>query len=587
MTRRVIGLDIGTHAVSATELRLGRGGQVTISRFGQVAIRPGAVKSGEVIDTAEVSAAIKRLWREGGFTSKQVIVGVGNQRVVVRPTEMPAMEMEDLRSAVEFQAQELIPIPLDQVILDYQVLERFINHDGAEMLKVLIVAARRDMVSNVMSAVGDAGLEATLVDLVPFALLRSLVDLSAFNELEVADAYGEAIISFGAGITTMVVHEFGIPRFIRTLGIGSHEITQAIADDLEVSLDEAEGLKRQVSIGIRGIEAVDRAAAAINSRLDPFIEEVKDSLEFHTSQASSARLGRVIVTGGGRRVPGLIERLESGLGCEVVIGAPFARFEMGRLNFTPDQLRVAEDLAAVSLGLALAGRPVERGARRLTLMPPEVNERKEQRRNAVLVGAGVLVFGAGLFWMGQSRQSKADEAEARSQREQANVVDLQEQVTLLQPVALFEAEVDNRQALIEQSLQHDVTWTKLIQEVATVMPDDVWIDTFAGSAPNLTENGSFTVTGAGMDHTSSARWLLRLDALESVSGLWVPNSIRKQDGEFGELSEVSFASTGVLTERALSTRLERYLIAGSDDVTLDVDEASVLTDDEVVVEEGS
>ena len=587
MTQRVIGLDIGTHAVSATELRLGRGGQVTISRFGQVAIRPGAVKSGEVIDTAEVSAAIKRLWREGGFTSKQVIVGVGNQRVVVRPTEMPAMEMEDLRSAVEFQAQELIPIPLDQVILDYQVLERFINHDGAEMLKVLIVAARRDMVSNVMSAVGDAGLEATLVDLVPFALLRSLVDLSAFNELEVADAYGEAIISFGAGITTMVVHEFGIPRFIRTLGIGSHEITQAIADDLEVSLDEAEGLKRQVSIGIRGIEAVDRAAAAINSRLDPFIEEVKDSLEFHTSQASSARLGRVIVTGGGRRVPGLIERLESGLGCEVVVGAPFARFEMGRLNLTPDQLRVAEDLAAVSLGLALAGRPVERGARRLTLMPPEVNERKEQRRNAVLVGAGVLVFGAGLFWMGQSRQSKADEAEARSQREQAIVVDLQEQVTLLQPVALFEAEVDNRQALIEQSLQHDVTWTKLIQEVATVMPDDVWIDTFVGSAPNLTENGSFTVTGAGMDHTSSARWLLRLDALESVSGLWVPNSVRKQDGEFGELSEVSFASTGVLTERALSTRLERYLIAGSDDVTLDVDEASVLTDDEVVVEEGS
>ncbi len=585
MTQRVIGLDIGTHAVSATELRLGRGGQVTISRFGQVAIRPGAVKSGEVIDTAEVSAAIKRLWREGGFTSKQVIVGVGNQRVVVRPTEMPAMEMEDLRSAVEFQAQELIPIPLDQVILDYQVLERFINHDGAEMLRVLIVAARRDMVSNVMSAVDDAGLEATLVDLVPFALLRSLVDLSAFNELEVADAYGEAIISFGAGITTMVVHEFGIPRFIRTLGIGSQEITQAIADDLEVSLDEAEGLKRQVSLGIRGVEAVDRAAAAITSRLDPFIEEVKDSLEFHTSQASSAPLGRVIVTGGGRRVPGLIERLESGLGCEVVVGAPFARFEMGRLNLTPDQLRVAEDLAAVSLGLALAGRPVERGARRLTLMPPEVNERKEQRRNAVLVGAGVLVFGAGLFWMGQSRQSKADEAEARSQREQAIVIDLQEQVTLLQPVALFEAEVDNRQALIEQSLQYDVTWTKLIQEVATVMPDDVWIDTFVGSAPNLTENGSFTVTGAGMDHTSSARWLLRLDALESVSGLWVPNSVRKQDGEFGELSEVNFASTGVLTDQALSTRLERYLIAGSDDVTLDVDEASVLTDSEVVVEE--
>ncbi len=587
MSQRVIGLDIGTHAVTATELRLGRGGQVIVTRFGQVALRPGVVSNGEVVDIGEVAAALKRLWREGGFSSKRVVVGVGNQRVVVRPTEMPAMADEDLRSAVEFQAQELIPIPLDEAILDYQVLERFMNHEGAEMIRVLIVAAQREMVANMMAAVSQAGLEVALVDLVPFAILRSLVDLNSFAELDTNETAGEAVISFGAGMITMVVHEFGIPKFIRTIGVGSQDFTQTIADELDLSFDEAEGLKRQVSLGISGDQAVDQAADIIARRLVPFVEEVKGSLEYHTSQASSAPLGRVVVTGGGRRLPGLIERLQEALGCEVVVGAPFARFELGRTNLTQDQLREAEDLASVALGLALAGRPVERGARRLTLLPPEVHERKEQRRQAVLVGAGVCVLAAGLFWMGQSRQAKAELAEAKAAAEQIRVNQLQSAVDELQPIAEFEALVDERQLLVETALSSDVTWTKLIQEVATVMPDDVWIDTFIGSAPTRTEPGSFTVTGSGSDHTSSARWLLRLDALQSVTDIWIPNSVRKSDGEFGALSEVSFASTGLLTDRALSSRIDHYLIDGTDDVTLDVDEASLLTDDVVdEVEEG-
>ena len=271
MTQRVIGLDVGTHAVTAAELRLGRGGQVTVSRFGQVAIRPGAVVGGEVVDSAEVSAAIKRLWREAGFSSKRVVVGVGNQRVVVRPTEMPAMADDDLRSAVEFQAQELIPIPLEEAVLDYQVLERFISDEGDEMLRVLIVAAQRGMVEGLITAVTGAGLETVMVDLVPFALLRSLVDLSGFEELDVNDAKGEAIISIGAGVTTIVVHEFGIPRFIRIVGLGSNELTQAIADELDVSLDEAEGYKRQVTLGLVNDPPSTAAAAVVERRVAAFV----------------------------------------------------------------------------------------------------------------------------------------------------------------------------------------------------------------------------------------------------------------------------------------------------------------------------
>ena len=136
MSQRVIGLDVGSHAITAAELKLGKNGAVTVMKFGQIALRPGAVTCGEVVDVLEVSAALKRLWREAGFSSKKVVVGVGNQRVIVRPADMPAMPEKDLRSAVEFQAQELIPIPLEEAILDYQVLERYMGNGGTEMQPV-------------------------------------------------------------------------------------------------------------------------------------------------------------------------------------------------------------------------------------------------------------------------------------------------------------------------------------------------------------------------------------------------------------------------------------------------------------------
>ncbi|MCB0991662.1 MAG: type IV pilus assembly protein PilM [Acidimicrobiales bacterium] len=589
MTQRVIGLDVGTHAVTAAELRLGRGGQVTVSRFGQVAIRPGAVVGGEVVDSAEVSAAIKRLWREAGFSSKRVVVGVGNQRVVVRPTEMPAMADDDLRSAVEFQAQELIPIPLEEAVLDYQVLERFISDEGDEMLRVLIVAAQRGMVEGLITAVTGAGLETVMVDLVPFALLRSLVDLSGFEELDVNDAKGEAIISIGAGVTTIVVHEFGIPRFIRIVGLGSNELTQAIADELDVSLDEAEGYKRQVTLGLVNDPPSTAAAAVVERRVAAFVEEIQGSLEFHTSQTHSAPLGRVVVTGGGRRVPELADKLGRAVNAPVVIGSPFGRVEMGRTNLTPEQLRQAEDLASVAIGLAMAGRPVERGARRLSLLPPEIHEAKEQRRKAVLVGAGVCLFAFGLVMMGQNRRSAATEADQRARTEEARVTDLETQVAELQPVAQFEQVVESRQALVETALASDVAWTKLIQEVATVMPEDTWITAFIGKAPSSTELGTIQISGNGFDHTSSARWLMRLESLESMSGLWLPASVRRPGADGDDLGEVAFSSSAVLTDRALTSRLERYLIDGADDVTIDVEEASVLNGapaEEPAVEEG-
>src|SRR3954471_11492543 len=151
MAQRAVGLDVGTSAVRAVELVLGRE-QVTLTRFGQVALPPGAVRGGEVVDAPAVSSAIRRLWREAGFRNRTAVLGVGNQRVVVRQADFPEMTAEDMRSALQFQAQDLIPIPIEDAILDFQVIEHFPSTDG-DMVRILLVAAQRDMVRSLLAGV--------------------------------------------------------------------------------------------------------------------------------------------------------------------------------------------------------------------------------------------------------------------------------------------------------------------------------------------------------------------------------------------------------------------------------------------------
>jgi type IV pilus assembly protein PilM len=118
MATRLVGLDIGSYAVRAVELSVG-GAQPVLERFAQVTLPPGAVNEGEIADPAAVSAAVRRLWAEGGIGRRRVVIGVANQRVIVRQAEFAAMSEADFQSALQFEAQELIPLPIEEAILDW------------------------------------------------------------------------------------------------------------------------------------------------------------------------------------------------------------------------------------------------------------------------------------------------------------------------------------------------------------------------------------------------------------------------------------------------------------------------------------
>jgi type IV pilus assembly protein PilM len=347
---RVVGLDIGTSGVRAAELTLARGTS-TLERFGQVTLPVGAVRDGEVVDVPVVAAAIRQLWTQAKFSTKKVVVGVANQKVVVRQVELPWLPDADMRASLSFQVQDFIPMPVEQAILDFHPLEEFTNDAGARMLRILLVAAARDMVNGVMEATQQAGLSAHTVDLTSFAVLRSLVSLDS----QVFDSStAEALIDVGANVTNIVIHQNGLPRFVRILMMGGSDITDSVAERLGVPVEQAEAVKQQTGMSVvPGAAEAHPAQRAIDATGGAFVDEVRSTLDFFMTQGGAPRIGRVTLSGGGSRLTGLTDRLSAATRLPVQAARPMTSMKIGKTGLTPAQLAYVEPLVAVPVGLAL------------------------------------------------------------------------------------------------------------------------------------------------------------------------------------------------------------------------------------------
>lgn len=350
MTGRVtVGLDIGTSGVRAAEVSLGRHG-ATLERFGQVALPWGAVSGGEVVDQDAVATAIRRLWKEAGFSSKRVALGVANQKVVVRQVDLPWMESSELRSALAFQVQDYIPIPVDEAVLDFHRIEEFTSDDGARMVRVLLVAATRSMVMAALDTVSKAGLRPVTVDLTPFALIRSAVQSDGFDLAPSATA----VVDVGARVTNIVVHENGVPRFVRLLLMGGADLTDAVAERMGVPVEQAEIVKQQLSaVTDPAHRDANPAARIVESSTATFVEEIRGSLDYYRAAPGSVAIGRLVLTGGASRLTSLAQKLTAATRLPVQAGNPLSGLHIGKTGLSADQLRYVEPLAAVSVGLAL------------------------------------------------------------------------------------------------------------------------------------------------------------------------------------------------------------------------------------------
>ena len=352
MARTRIGLDIGSTAVRAAELT--EGDKPAVIRAAQVPLPPGAVENGEVRDVEVVAEALRELWTRGGFKSRKVYMGVGNQRVVVREIALPTMPEKELRQSLGFQVQEFIPMPVDEAVLDFHVIEET-EIEGRQMLRLLLVAAQKAMVDTLVAAATSAKLEPLGLDLVPFALVRAVGVVGAGMELE--ERGGEAIVDVGAHVTNIVVHAAGETRFVRILPSGGRDVTNAIARALSIDDDVAERLKRGELVDESEITP-DQAHEVSLQRATQFVDEIRSSLEFYTAQTQGARIERLLVSGGGSKLEGLLEILRQRIPVAVEPGRVFDRIG-SQLSLSPGAQSEAEPVLTTAVGLAIpwGGRP--------------------------------------------------------------------------------------------------------------------------------------------------------------------------------------------------------------------------------------
>lgn len=344
MAQSAIGLDIGTSGVRAAELSVGKGG-VTLEKFGQVALPDGAVRDGEVLDGPAVTTAVRQLWSATKFSHKKVVLGIANQRVVVRQVDLPALPPAEMKQALPFQVQDYLPMPVEDAVLDFHAVETVASDSGDQVRGLLVAASRQSVTTNVRAAQA-AGLTVSMVDLTSFAVLR------AIGTRRHPDIETEALIDIGARVTNIVVHADGVPRFVRILLMGGQDITDSVAEKLGVPLSEAEGIKQGLGLLGAGGE-FERASRVVDSVAQNFLDEVRGSLDYYGASNPSFPIDRVVVSGGGSNLQGLAERLAATTRFDVVAGDPIGALRIGRTGLSPEQLSFVQPLAAVPVGLAL------------------------------------------------------------------------------------------------------------------------------------------------------------------------------------------------------------------------------------------
>ncbi|MFN2488482.1 MAG: type IV pilus assembly protein PilM [Actinomycetota bacterium] len=339
-----VGLDIGTSAVRAARVVSAKG-KHSLAGFGQVALPAGAVADGEIRDPGAVSEAIAQLWKRARLRTKKAVIGVANQRVVVRQVELPYLEEKDFRDSLRFQVADHIPMPVDAAELDFQILDDHVADNGEHMMRVLLVAAATEMIESFVEVTSAGGIDPTGVDLAPLAAARAV---SAAARAEYGVAGAEAVVDVGAGVTNVVVHHNGEPRFVRILLLGGDDPTAALAEHLGIAFDEAEALKFDLGRGVGSAES----QRVLRERVNNLVEEIRGSLDYYSSQEDSEPLASVIVTGGGSLTPGLVTQLEQTLRVPVQRATPLADLDVSKSGLTEEQVAQIEPVIATAVGLA-------------------------------------------------------------------------------------------------------------------------------------------------------------------------------------------------------------------------------------------
>jgi type IV pilus assembly protein PilM len=345
----VIGLDIGSSTVKAVEIAPKGSKGFELRSLGTAPLPNEAIVQGAFLNSSAIVDAITEAVEASRSKTKQVAVAVSGHSVIVKKVSLPAMTREELADQIQWEAEQYIPFDVNEVHLDFQILD---TSDGEGQMDVLLVAAKRDLVDDYVQVITEAGLIPAAVDVAAFAVEN------AYEMNYTADP-GDviALVNIGAQVVNINVVQNGVPAFTRDITTGGNQYTEEIQKALSISFEEAERIKLGGNGADQSQEVVPQEVEqAIRSVTDTVIGEIARSLDFFTATSAESRIQKVLLSGGGAGIPGLDVSFQERSGLDVEVMNPLARM-------TPNKSFEAHYLDSVGpslgVGIGLAARRVE------------------------------------------------------------------------------------------------------------------------------------------------------------------------------------------------------------------------------------
>jgi type IV pilus assembly protein PilM len=338
----IIGLDLSKNSFKAVELERKKD-TIVLEHFGVYENADLDLYSEKREDVRIYAKSLENFINEHGFVSRNAAVGLEETNVYMRIISLPSMKDKELKHAIQFEAEQYIPLPLNEVNITYQkVLGGFVDKDKTN---IQLVAAKKVILEKYVDIVKKARLTARAIEPEAVSLARILGDTSSSPS-------GTVIVAFGGARSLVIVVYAGVVQFTRTIPIGGDVITKAIKQNLGLELSQAEEYKK--AYGLDAQYADGKVANVIKPLIDTILTELKRAVVFFTNQRPSANIKKVVLTGGSALMPGLILYAASNLDHEVQLAKPLRNIQITpQLEKHRKFLIDNESILATAIGLAL------------------------------------------------------------------------------------------------------------------------------------------------------------------------------------------------------------------------------------------
>jgi type IV pilus assembly protein PilM len=343
-SKSLVGLDVGSTAVKAVELKAAGKG-FRLAAFGSEPIPPDAIVDGAIVDGPAVADAIRRVLANKAFKARDVAASVSGNAVIVKKISLPVMTDAELADSIYWEAEQYIPFAIQDVNLDYQILDAGSGPNGKGTMDVLLVAAKKEKIAEYTGVISQAGRVPVVVDVDAFALQN------AYETNYGSDA-GTVVVLLNVGASATNVNIIGGDQslFTRDMSVGGNTYTEALQRELGLAFDDAEQAKKGVSVGRVTFDDVRPVLHAITENV---LLEIQKTFDFFKATAASEQIDRIFLSGGGAAIHGFAEALEGRFGAPVEMLDPFRNIALDWKKLGVDDPARATATAAVAVGLAL------------------------------------------------------------------------------------------------------------------------------------------------------------------------------------------------------------------------------------------